>query len=153
MGTRLTDTQRANIAEWVRRLRSTDRNPGRGALHAEVVGCHRYCPLGVAVEYAAEQRVVESVQHAMPIQTDTDATLQTIIHSYDGSIATMTAKVRNWYGIDVMTVNRLIHMNDRANVSFREIANFLEQEFLSDHDRDSRTTPSYHTQGYGPGAP
>jgi hypothetical protein len=76
------------------------------------------------------------------------------VHAYGDevmeSISTMPVTVRRHFGIDAMTMNRLIHMNDKAAMSFREIADFLEQEFLSDHDTDPRPASSHPTEGAGP---
>jgi len=150
MGTKLTEGQHAALTEWVRRLRTTDRIQGKGSLHTEVTGEHRYCPLGVACEYAAEQRVVESAQHPMPVRTDNGGVLHTIVHGYDGSISTMSQKLRNYFGIDLMTMYRLIHLNDKAGLTFAEIADHLEEEFLSDHDRNPRPANVDPAQGDGP---
>lgn len=153
MGTQLAESQVAALREWIHRLRTTDRVQGKGAMHTEIEGAHSWCCLGVGAEIAAEQRFIESEQHPTSIHGANGTTLHTIIHSYDGSIAKMTPRLRNYFGLDPMAVNRLIYLNDSANLTFRQIADYLEQEFLSDHDRDPGTARLNPTESAGPRTP
>jgi hypothetical protein len=151
---RLTQNQRAALGEWVRRLRTPDRIQGKGSLHTEVQGVHHYDCLGVGCEIAAEKGVVKSRQNVLPLHIQDRPHAQAIVHAYGDeaaeSISTMPPVVRRHFGIDAMTMNRLIHMNDKAGMSFRAIADFLEQEFLSDHDTDPRPANVDPAEGAGP---
>lgn len=151
---KLTSNQQAALREWIRRLRTTERIQGKGSLHTEVEGVHHYDALGVGCEIAAEKGIVKSQQNVLPLHIQDRPHAQAIVHAYGDeameSISTMPVTVRRHFGIDPMTMNRLIHMNDKAGMSFREIADFLEKEFLSDHDTDPRPANIDPAEGAGP---
>lgn len=140
------------MREWIRRLRSGTRTQRQGSLHVEVVGEHSYCSLGLAAEIVAETGIVSSAQLPMPIQVTDDNNMMTIVHQYAGSIATLHPRIRAYFGIDAPTMYRLIYLNDTANHSFCEIADFLEREFLSDDisANATRTKGIHDAESVGP---
>lgn len=150
MGTQLVESQVAALREWIHRLRTTNHVQGKGALHTEIEGEHSWCCLGIGAEIAAEQRVIESEQYPTTIYGANGTTLRTVVHSYDGSLSRMTPRLRNVFGIDAMAVNRLIYLNDSANLTFPQIADYLEQEFLSDHDTDPGPARNDPAESVGP---
>lgn len=140
------------MREWVHRLRSGAYRQGRGSLHVEIAGVHQYCSLGVAAEIAAERGIVASEQIAMPLQLDSDRTLQSIVHSYMGSIAQLRPRLRDYFGLTAQDQCRLMYLNDTANRSLCDIADFLEREYLgADSTTDATEGPHFnHSEGARP---
>lgn len=131
-----TDEQIAIITEWVRRLRSDEYKQGNGALcHVKVDGTKQYCCLGVLTEYAVENDIVKSViQH--PTRGDIE---------YDDAAGALPMSVSKWVGISDSDPSihmelesggngrewyPLSYLNDISRLSFQEIANHIEEEFL-----------------------
>lgn len=127
----MTEEQKERMREWIRRLRSGEYRQGLFKLHViDTNGNHKYCCLGVACEIAAEAGIVT------PFVLDTNTLDQEIIayrkghYFHDTGLPTFVA---DWFGLpddDVIVEGAPLTLLNDNGVSFNEIANILERNYL-----------------------
>ena len=121
-----------NVRLWVDALRSGKYEQTTGALHKIFInGGSGYCCMGVACEIA--------IDHGLDI--DVRQTPDKVF--YDGNSLWLPASVAGWLGIpeEAVVVWRdsqysLANLNDGVRLSFGEIADIIEETYLTDHHDD-----------------
>jgi hypothetical protein len=110
----------ANLRAWILDLRTTDAKQGKGRLHR--VDEDSYCCLGRAcvatgVRLTEQKDYVGDLCRGIPLD-------------YGVDLSGLTYAVRELLGLQSIEVSDLIRMNDTAERTFAEIADYIEQEIL-----------------------
>lgn len=98
--------------EWVAKLRSGEYEQGRERLRSEG---NQYCCLGVLCEVGVEDGMIEP-----PILMGEN-------YSYNMNTGFLPDALVKEYGISAQETITLMGMNDEKNMSFSEIAQYIEQ--------------------------
>lgn len=120
-----------NIQKWLEALRSGSFVQGKGRLKYNIDGGVKYCCLGVACDVAIANGVVLNVN---------DLPFNNFVidkkYYFDGYGESLPPKVQIWLGIDdedpqVTSDYSAAGLNDSGNYSFAEIADMIEEKYLS----------------------
>lgn len=104
-----------NTKKWVKALRSGKYAQRRGYLQKD----GKFCCLGIACEVAIENGVL--------LERTTTEIAET---RYNGCSGVLPKPVIEWLGCfddGCLSQERLIHLNDREQLAFGEIANYIEE--------------------------
>lgn len=98
--------------EWVAKLRSGKYEQGKGRLRSKG---NQYCCLGVLCEIGVEDDMI-----GPPILADGE-------YSYNRNFAFLPNALVEEYGLSTQDTITLMGMNDEQNMSFSQIAQYIEQ--------------------------
>jgi hypothetical protein len=119
----MSDTTKDELRkEWLEALRSGKYKQAQDALHIPDEG---YCCLGVLCEVLSNKGIMRRLGYAYTFDTQDE----------DGVITMETElqqPIRDLVGLDKRVTGRLIEMNDLAQNSFNEIADYLEKEVFAE---------------------
>ena len=106
------------IKKWIAALRGGKYHKTTGMLCRVVSGQSSHCCLGVACRVA--------------IKNGIDIVVKNIGGSveFDGNQSDLPIKLMKLFGVDGADQGNLIRMNDADRVSFRQIANYIEENIL-----------------------
>lgn len=102
---------------WIKALKSGKYKQGRGNLNYKGA----YCCLGVLCEVYLENCDKPEIEKKTEIKYNN-------IVFYGGWSASIPDEVREWSGLSNHSQANLIQLNDKANKSFAEIADYIEKE-------------------------
>jgi len=106
--------------QWVAALRSGEYEQGQGALEWH----NRFCCLGVLCDLAVKAGVAVRKN----LELEAGISFADPDHPADNSTGNPPQVVMKWAGLDELGGGDLIHMNDVQKLSFKEIANRIEEE-------------------------
>lgn len=125
-------------ALWVTALRSGEYEQGKGLLHEESPGIHRYCCLGVLCDLAVAEGKVTTAQGWL--NYDLDGAVRTVSYDYGSNRdnGVLPSEVMEWAGLNnsvglldehIDYHQSLVSLNDAAGYTFNRIADVIEEQF------------------------
>lgn len=113
------------IKEWVNGLRSGEYSQGREALNV----CGRYCCLGVLTDIAVKKGVLS--EHKL-----SDLMSGMVAYGSEDETHILPTEVQEWAGLESgnpqINGSCIAYWNDFIGKSFNELADMIEEEYLSE---------------------